>query len=237
MNLICMISIFRNFDDKLKFFQKEIVFSPNMIGSSAEPGKISPDWINSISHYHFSPNSCLPFLSNLRWWELKVWKIVFQFPLGFTWKFLFCFSTFPKVIHYFRIRFGFSLLQKNDASVLIVQMYSISDLSLMEHLQPIIVGGIPVSFHVRDLRCFFSKFVEEENFVFFHYRHRIDCFDNSACWCPILMNKRKVDGFLNCFSEMNWVNSVGDILSQRCQIIENVDDFLLRRNFAGGNCF
>ena len=62
---------------------------------------------------------------------------------------------------------------------------------MQQHLN-LIVSCIPVSFHVRDLRYFFSKFVEETKFIQFHYRHRVDHRNRGFCWCPLRLDREAV---------------------------------------------
>ena len=91
-----------------------------------------------------------------------------------------------------------------------------------------IVANIPAEFHSSDLRSFFSQFIESKGFNCFHFRHRPEVFPHreicdknntgKASCCVVRLLEVKLDELIKKYHGQNWVNTRGNLLSQRAVI-------------------
>lgn len=106
----------------------------------------------------------------------------------------------------------------------------------------VIINNIPTSYHSRDLRNFFSQFIETKGFVCFHFRHRPEVKQNkesskpvhqvqqepnpkindgvnsSTCCCVAKLLPRRCNQFLELYNKMHWLDIKGETLTSRCFI-------------------
>lgn len=110
----------------------------------------------------------------------------------------------------------------------------------MENFVYAVVGNIPKEFHSRDLRAFFSEFVELRKLFCFHFRHRPEIQiigDNEAqtssslkddadlkktksksfC-CVVKLTKNNREEFISKYHGQPWTNYAGNELPQKCFI-------------------
>uniref|UniRef100_A0A8R1HIZ4 G-patch domain-containing protein n=1 Tax=Caenorhabditis japonica TaxID=281687 RepID=A0A8R1HIZ4_CAEJA len=89
-----------------------------------------------------------------------------------------------------------------------------------------VVRNIPKELHSKDLRKYFSRFIEAEKFECFHYKHRPelqaakegDVASKSVTCCCIVALKSLQDReeFIAEFHKRNWINVTGAEIPRRC---------------------
>lgn len=82
------------------------------------------------------------------------------------------------------------------------------------------VRNIPASFHVCDLRAFFSSWIEQGKFEMFHYKHRkeiVNPSSYSSCSCLVkLVSESDSLEFARRFHQKKWTNSQGEYEGTEC---------------------
>ena len=96
-----------------------------------------------------------------------------------------------------------------------------------------IINNIPLEYHSKDLRNYFSLFIETKGFVCFHYRHRPESVASvegtvvsgsaqtsgkRSCCCVVKVSDNRFAELLKMYNKKHWVDSGGEIIRQVCYI-------------------
>lgn len=100
-----------------------------------------------------------------------------------------------------------------------------------------IINNIPSDYHSKDLRNYFSQFIESKGFVCFHFRHRPEAVTStededipscqtsekrpagSTC-CVVKLMTDKLPKFIKMYNKKHWIDTKGDLMRQACYIFK-----------------
>ncbi|GAB5370014.1 hypothetical protein AAMO2058_001456000 [Amorphochlora amoebiformis] len=74
----------------------------------------------------------------------------------------------------------------------------------------VLVDRIPARFRSRDLRSFFSPWVQAEGFNMFHYKHRPSQTDPKLKMCLAIVPSAWAEAFVKAYDGATWVNKLGE---------------------------
>ncbi|WAR02872.1 GPTC3-like protein [Mya arenaria] len=95
-----------------------------------------------------------------------------------------------------------------------------------------IINNIPMEYHSKDLRDYFSQFVESKGFMCFHFRHRPEavtstnsnsqltdssCEKRSTCCVVKILESRFLE-FFKMYNRKHWYDAKGEIMKQACYV-------------------
>jgi len=97
-----------------------------------------------------------------------------------------------------------------------------------------IINNIPPEYHSKDLRNYFSQFIESKGFICFHFRHRPEAVTSavsnesststsdkrSSTCCVVKLSSERLSSFTKLYNKKHWVDTKGDVMRQACYVFK-----------------